>query len=40
MQVTFLKTFKFLKDLEVHIFMLTVSIGKYSLASWPNVFFR
>lgn len=40
MQATFLKNFKFLKDLEVCVLALPVSTGKHDLASWPNVFFR
>lgn len=38
-QVLFLKNFKFLKNLEIYIIVLTVSIGKDCLASWPNAFF-
>lgn len=38
MQVIRLKNFEFLKILEV--LMLTASISKYSLASWPDVFFQ
>lgn len=40
MQATFLKNFKLLKNLEVCVLTLPVSIGKHDLASWPNVFFR